>query len=73
VLPQVSGEVIKIGRKKIIVTTWIERLAPDVLRVMVQAYRPYFLGIGMISAYGFHMTTSGQIRAVTEAETWDFT
>jgi hypothetical protein len=71
-LPSVTNETVKVGKKTVHVAIWMDRLAPDLVRVMVQAYRHYLLGTGMMSADGFHMTRSGEISPVTEEERCDF-
>jgi hypothetical protein len=71
-LPSVTNETFKIGKKTVHLAIWMDRLAPDLVRVMVQAYRHYLFGIGTMSANGFHMTRTGETSPATEDERYDF-
>jgi len=43
------------------------------LRIAVQVYRHYILGIGRMWADGFFVTPEGKVDRFTERDTWDFT
>jgi hypothetical protein len=46
-LPSVTNETVKVGKKTVHVAIWMDRLAPDLVRVMVQAYRHYLLRVNV--------------------------
>ena len=71
-LPSCCGEETKVGNKEVTVTVWKDEIASDNLRIVVQAYRHHFLGIGTIDAKGFHIDRSGILTDVEEPEIFEF-
>ena len=56
----------------ITVAIWKDVLDSHQVRIVVQGYRYYFLGIGSMDAFGFIMSDCGSIRDIKTKELYEF-
>ncbi len=52
---------------------WRHNRSDGSLRIVIQRYRRYFLGIGRMSAEGFVVRDDGRIEPVPKEEMWEYT
>lgn len=67
-LPPANSRTIDITGVEVVVTEWINLISADALTIVVQAYRPYLLGIGSTYADGIRISRDGTKTALIEAE-----
>lgn len=58
--------------KRLTISVWTDCTGPGVIRVVVQGYRPLFLGIGQMGALGFETSEDGTIRDLSTDELYEF-
>lgn len=61
------------GRRSAKLAVWKDEISPGTTRVVVQGYRPYFLGVGKMMAKGFAVDSSGTVRDLAQDELYEFT
>ena len=72
-LPSVSSEDVVLDSKKFILSVWHDALESGEHQIVVQAYKPWFLGIGKMRAAGFRINSRNERQALSEEELWPFT
>ena len=72
-LPKVRTEEVIINDKKLILSVWHDSLDNGAHLVAVQAYKPWFLGIGRMVADGFVINSDSTRRALSQSEWAEFT
>lgn len=72
-LPASQSEPAMLGTKRVTVTVWTDRTGSHELRVVVQAYRHWALGLGRMAAQGFSIDSAGAIRDLRPDELYEFT
>lgn len=50
-----------------------DELRPGLVRVVVQLYRPFFLGVGKVTAKGFTVDLSGKLQDLAQEQLYEFT
>ena len=63
---------IRSNGKSFILTTWIDKINDDEIRIVVQSYRHFFLGIGKMDANGFTINKKGEISDLSESDLYEF-
>jgi len=58
--------------KRETIAIWKDNITDSQIRIVVQGYEKKLLGMGLISAQGFHKTKDGQCLPLTENELWEF-
>lgn len=53
--------------------TWKDSISTDIIRVVVQGYKPGKFVVGRMYARGFRVSRSGVIEKLTTEEVYDFT
>lgn len=53
-------------------SVWKDAISDHEVRVVVQAYRHWLLGIGSMAAQGFVIDSSGMVRDLSPEELYDF-
>lgn len=71
-LEDCQGEKVAQNGKSCTVTVWKDMIGDDELRIVVQVYRYWFLGIGKMDADGFKMNSEGKISELTKEELYEF-
>jgi hypothetical protein len=71
--PAYQGEKMKQNGKTFTVSIWKDVVNQTELRIVVQAYRHLFLGIGRMEADGFRIDQSGIIHKLSKPELYSFT
>jgi len=71
-LPQYQGEKGTDGGKTVIVAVWKDTIDEHRLRIVVQTYRHWFLGIGSMNARGFKIDDNGNISDLATKEIYEF-
>lgn len=67
-------EKVKQAGKRIVFATWIQVMSDSAeVYVVLQAYRPWFLGIGRMEAKGFCITHTSEIRMLEQKEIYEYT
>lgn len=66
------GEKVVKNRKSYTISVWKDTISSDELRVVVQVYRYWFLGIGQMDADGFTINRKGKISDLTRMELYEF-
>jgi hypothetical protein len=72
-LPPYQGERSTEGGKPYTVSVWKDSLDERQIRIVVQVYRHFFLGIGHMRAEGFRIDENGTIRELSKRELYAFT
>jgi hypothetical protein len=72
-LPEMSSEELVFRSRKVTVSVWHDVLRSGDHRIVVQAYRRGWLGIGRTYAEGFVVNSREEKRALAPAERWPFT
>ena len=67
-----QAEKVKSNGKEIVVAVWKDIDTEGDLRVVIQTYRPWFLGIGRMDAGGFKLTPSGTVQDLKREEIYEF-
>jgi hypothetical protein len=68
-----QGEKVKQGGKTFTLSIWKDVVTATEIRIVVQAYRHLFCGIGRITADGFRIDQGGTIYKLSRHEIYDFT
>ena len=63
-LPESEGERVKHRSRNVTVTVWKDAVAANSVRVVVQVYQHFILGVGRMDAAGFCMDDQGLITDV---------
>lgn len=71
-LPGHQGERIREGEKTLSVSVWKDSVSAKQLRIVVQVYSHWFLGIGRMEARGFMIDTSGNISMLGGEDLYEF-
>lgn len=71
-LEDYQGEKVAQNGKSCTVAVWKDVINDDELRIVVQVYRYWFLGIGKMDANGFRINSEGKISDLTKEELYDF-
>jgi len=71
-LPPYSDEVVRSGRAKKKIGIWKEQESSDRLKIVVQAYRHYFLGIGRMYAMGFVIDSNDRTTDLTPEQIYEY-
>ena len=71
-LPAYQVKTIDKGRKPLILSVWKDTVDGNEIRIVVQAYRYWFLGFGRMSALGFVIDHSGRVRQLRQDELYEF-
>jgi hypothetical protein len=71
-LPPTSTQKVAGGRKGIILTIWKDDISDNEIQLVVQAYKPWVLGLGRMNAQGFRIKSSGESRSLRSEELYDF-
>ena len=72
VLNPQGGEKIEIGKSHLTLSIYKDLPDSDRIRIVVQGYRNFFLGIGQMHAEGFIINKKGEITELTRPELYDF-
>lgn len=72
-LEDYQGEKIEKRGKKFTVSVWKDQLSDSKLRIVVQVYRYWFLGIGKMDAEGFEINNEGKINSIRKTDMFEFT
>jgi hypothetical protein len=67
-----QGERIRHGRKAFSVAVWKDVVGDNQLRIVVQVYRYWLLGIGRMEAHGFIVDNIGNVRMLARRELYEF-
>lgn len=67
-----QGEKISHEKKTYTVAVWKDMINAHELRIVVQTYRYWFLGIGKMDAEGFIINSDNMINDLTKEELYDF-
>lgn len=67
-----QSEQVSNNGKRVIVSVWKDEVGEGELRIVVQAYRRWFLGIGKMDAQGFLSSRSGEIRDLSKEDLYEF-
>ncbi len=67
-----QGEKLKIDGKLVTVTIWKDVISEGKLRIVVQVYYPWFLGIGRMDAKGFIVSRNGDICDLNREDIYEF-
>ena len=68
-----QAEKIGPGKKLFTVAIWKDSVSETELRVVVQVYRPFFLGIGRMAADGFRIQKNNTVEDLSREELFEFT
>ena len=68
-----QAEKINQGKKAFTVSIWKDFVSDTELRIVVQVYRPLFLGIGRMAANGFRINKNSSIKKLSQEELYEFT
>jgi hypothetical protein len=60
------------GKKRESVAVWIDRIDGDCVRIVVQLYQRWFLGVGRMYAVGFKMFDDGTTIPLNIEELYEF-
>lgn len=71
-LKDYQSERTRLEGKPLTLSVWKDAISDHELRVVVQAYRHWFLGIGRMAAQGFVIDRSGSVRDLSNEELYDF-
>ena len=71
-LEDYHGEKVVKNRKSYTISVWRDTISSNELRVVVQIYRYWFLGIGKMGADGFTINREGKISDLTRTELYEF-
>lgn len=71
-LEDYQGEKVTQNGKSCTVAVWKDAISDDELRIVIQIYRYWFLGIGKMDADGFKIDSEGKISDLTKEELYDF-
>jgi len=71
-LEAVSMERFISGKSRLLLTIWKEMKSENEVEIVVQAYRPWFLGLGKMYAEGFRMMCTGGRRELEESELYEY-
>lgn len=66
-----SEKVIEDGRT-LVISIWKDFISDDELRVVVQVYRHWILGIGKMAADGFRVNGSGDVFDLKKEELYEY-
>lgn len=72
-LENYQGEKVIHNGKSFTVAVWKDTISSDELRVVVQIYRYWFLGIGKMYADGFKINKENALSTLTKEELYEFT
>ena len=67
-----ESETVLIGDQRVQTCIWRHILPDGRVRIVAQAYRPRFLGIGTMTAEGFIMSSDGSVSDVPEKMMFEF-
>lgn len=70
--PAYQAEKVKQNGKTFIVSVWADSVGQAEVRIVVQAYRHLFFGIGRMAADGFRIDQCGTIRKLSRQELYEF-
>jgi hypothetical protein len=68
-----QAEKIRQGKKLFTVAIWKDSVNETELRVVIQVYRPFFLGIGRMAADGFRIQKNNAVEGLSREELYEFT
>ncbi len=71
-LENYQGEKIIQNEKSYTISIWKDMINNNELRIVVQIYRYWFLGIGKMEAEGFRINRDGNISDLTKKELYEF-
>lgn len=71
-LPPVSSEDVLEQGKKYVLSVWHDVFPSGTHYIVVQLYRPWFLGLGFMRATGFQITPAKERRPLTDEELWPY-
>jgi hypothetical protein len=71
-LPAHNAETGTSGSKRFMLSVWKDVVGSESIRIVVQGYRPYFLGIGRMAALGFVASRDGTVRNLESDELYEF-
>ena len=71
-LDEHESERIQEKGKKIHISIWTDKIGDNALQVVVQAYRPLFLGFGKMYAQGFRINKSNEVSVLQAEDLYDF-
>lgn len=71
-LPPVDTSALKSDGKRITLTVWKDAIGESRLRVVVQVYRPWRLGVGRMNAMGFEIERGHSPRDLLTEELFEF-
>lgn len=71
-LNEYESERVKESGKTIHLSVWTDKIGEDELQVVIQAYRPLFLGFGKMYAQGFRINKSEEIKILQSEDLYEF-
>jgi hypothetical protein len=71
-LDDYQGKKIKSGGKTYVLSIWKETIEKREIKVVVQVYRYWFLGVGKMYAEGFIVNVDGEITNLSRENLYDF-
>ena len=71
-LPPYRVERVRLGNAQITLTTWKDASDSGDLRIVVQGYRHVLVGIGMMTAKGFMISSGGSVRELSRSEILEY-
>ncbi len=71
-LENYQGEKIIHNKKSYTISIWKDMINNNELHIVVQIYRYWFLGIGIMEADGFRINRDGNISDLTKKELYEF-
>lgn len=67
-----QGEKVKKNGKAFTVAVWKDEVSDNELRIVVQVYRYWFLGVGKMEAEGFRIDNTGKVDNLSKEEIYEF-
>ncbi len=72
-LPEMQQSDVRLAKGAHTIAVWRDALEDGSVRVVVQGYKPWILGMGSMTAKGFVVSAQTGIRDLNPEELWDFT
>lgn len=71
-LPSHAQRPVNVENRDAMLSTWVDFLPDQSVRVITQYYRPGLLGSARVHSKGFTMDRTGAARELATSELWDF-
>jgi len=71
-LPECESETTDVDGRRVLLTVWRDRVGENEVRIVIQAYRPWILGVGKTDAQGFRKDSAGRVGNLPSSELYEF-